>query len=111
MSNLAGKPPLGQKSPPARSRAITTSARDETCTLGLDGCDHNLTVVFCHLRVFSWGGMGMKPDDFLGVYACHNCHAMLDGRTGEHPVSHSDILRALGATLRRLYAKGLLSVG
>lgn len=50
--------------------------------------------------------MGQKPPDILGFYACSNCHAEQErGNAG-----FDDLLRALGKTLLRLLAKGLITV-
>ena len=51
--------------------------------------------------------MGQKPPDFLGVYGCHACHAALDGRDSTE-WGWDDVLRALGETLMKLHAKGLM---
>ena len=107
--NLTGRIGIGQKSPPAVSKAIRQSARGETCTLRLGCCNRNdETTVFAHLRFFSWAGMGQKPDDLLGVYACSCCHDALDGRSNGD-WGFEDILRALGETLLRLRRKGLVT--
>lgn len=57
------------------------SARDKSCTLRLDCCNHDpATTVLCHIRRFGWGGTACKPHDFLAVYACSACHDVLDSR-------------------------------
>lgn len=38
------------------------------------------TVVLCHIRRGCVGGIGRKPHDLVGVYACSSCHDVLDGR-------------------------------
>ena len=48
--------------------------------LRLEGCvsgGQNPTTVFAHLN---GGGMGTKQKDLFGMYACHNCHDIIDGR-------------------------------
>lgn len=91
------------------SRKMRQSARGETCTLRLPGCNHDPeTTVLCHLRMFGWAGMGQKPHDFLAVYACSDCHDKLDRRGSRADgFTHEDVLRALGETLSRMHEKGI----
>ena len=94
------------------SKRVRELARGKFCTLRLMGCDGGGdTTVHAHIRRFGWAGMNQKPHDFLGVHACANCHDMLDSRSASAPIGDDDILRALGETLSRLYAAGLLTVG
>ena len=87
---------------------IRTSARGEQCTLRLGCCNHDPeTTVYAHLRMFGWGGMGQKPPEPLGVFACSACHDVLDRRNGG-AIEYRDVLRALGDTLIRLREKGVL---
>jgi hypothetical protein len=45
-------------------------------------CNHNPeTTVLAHFRLAGYCGMGMKPDDALGAWACSACHDAIDGRT------------------------------
>ena len=107
MNIAARRGPRGQKEPNLVSKAIRQSAKGEECTINLPGCNHDTaTTVFCHMRYFTWAGMGQKPPDILGFYACSNCHAEQErGNAG-----FDDLLRALGKTLLRLLAKGLITV-
>ena len=61
---------------------ITESARGQECQVRLIGiCNHNdETTVFAHYRKGGLGGMGKKPKDIFGAYACSACHDVLDGR-------------------------------
>ena len=61
---------------------ITQSARNEECQVRLIGiCNHNSeTTVFAHYRKGGLGGMGKKPKDIFGAYACSACHDVHDGR-------------------------------
>lgn len=100
------------KNQPIRSKKIRESARGETCTLRISGvCNHNPeTVVFCHINDGS-KGMGRKPDDLSGVYACSSCHDMIDGRRPMEIDWHElpkILFRGLIETQRRLHAKGIL---
>lgn len=111
--NLAQKPPLGLKEPPLVSDAIRKSAQGETCTLRLGCCNLDpSTTSFAHLRFFGWAGVAQKPDDLLGVFACSACHDALDRRNKETAElwEFEDLLRALGETLMRQKAKGLITV-
>jgi hypothetical protein len=59
---------------------IKKSARGKPCQLRLDECvsgGQNETTVFAHLNS---GGMGRKENDLFGMYACHVCHNIIDGR-------------------------------
>jgi len=38
------------------------------------------TTVFAHFGEPGEKGMGLKPDDSSGAYACSDCHNWLDGR-------------------------------
>ena len=59
-------------------------ARDQECQVRIYGvCNHNPeTTVLAHLRLGGVAGMGQKPPDFPGcfVFACSNCHDVIDGR-------------------------------
>lgn len=93
------------------SQAVRDSARGEDCTLRLACCNFNTeTTSFCHIRQFGWAGTAQKPPDFLGVYACSNCHDALDLRSDQAPWGWDDLLRALGETQIKLSAKGLLTL-
>ena len=99
------------KTPQCVSKSIRNSARGQPCTLRLPGCDGGgETTVLCHIRRFGWAGVAQKPHDFLAVYGCASCHALMDSRDPAAPCGDDDILRALGETLSSLYAAGLLSV-
>jgi len=36
--------------------------------------------VLAHYRMAGLSGMGQKPDDIFGAWACHACHDAIDGR-------------------------------
>lgn len=109
MTNLGRRPPLGLRVKNAESQLVRDSAQGEECTLRLACClPGTETVIFAHIRAFGWAGISQKPDDFLGIYACHACHDALDRRNRSTEWGHDDLHRAHGETLKRLYAKGLL---
>lgn len=92
-----------------RSKKIRESARGEDCTLRLSFCSSTETTVFCHIGKSR--GMGLKCGDNFGIYACSNCHDIIDGRV-KHSFSKDELntekLRSLEETQERLIAKGLL---
>ena len=115
MSNLAGLPPLGLKTgkapkPTKEPKPIRKAAQGQRCTLRLPGCNETTVNVFlCHIRRFGWAGMGQKPHDLLGVFACQHCHDVIDMRiAGE--CSDTDILRAHGETMMALLSSGAIII-
>ena len=89
-----------------KSKKIRESARGEDCSLRESPeCQDGETVVFCHLNS-GFRGTGIKSPDLFGVYACYQCHQILDA--GE--VLYKDQLRALQETQMKLYHKGLIEV-
>ena len=94
---------------------ITKSARGEPCQIRLAGyCNHNPeTTVLAHYRLADYCGIGIKPPDFMGAYACSACHDAVDGRIKtdlseeELRLAHAEgVMR----TLVILEKKGLLDV-
>lgn len=65
------------KSP--KTSKIRQSAKNEDCTLQIDGvCSYDpSTVVLCHRN---GAGIGMKSDDTDACYGCYSCHMVLDGQ-------------------------------
>jgi hypothetical protein len=64
------------KDPHHRSKALTQSARDESCV----ACGvHDGTIVWAHSNEMEHGkGKGIKCHDLLGNYLCCRCHAAYD---------------------------------
>lgn len=93
------------------SKKTRQSARGESCTLRLGNCSSDETVVLCHIG--RRRGMGIKCGDHFAVYACSNCHDIIDNRT-KHCFSwdelNSEKLRALEETQERMINKGLINV-
>ena len=94
---------------------ITESARGEQCTVRLPGiCNRNPeTVVLAHYRLAGYCGTGIKPPDFMGAYACSNCHDICDGRMktdldwdGIQAAFAEGVMR----TLAKLAEKGLIEI-
>jgi Protein of unknown function (DUF1364) len=65
---------------------ITKAARGRECMVRIDGvCNGNPeTVVLAHYRMAGTCGMGIKPNDLQGAWACSACHDLIDGRA-RHP--------------------------
>lgn len=106
--------PLGPKERRVVSKPLRQSAAMQPCTLRLPGvCNGRLdTTVLAHIRGWGNAGIGQKPHDIHGVYACFSCHNAIDRRdrmtAGE--VGFEDILRALIETQSRMIAAGLIHV-
>ncbi|WP_301673828.1 DUF1364 domain-containing protein [Neisseria blantyrii] len=95
---------------------ITQSARGERCQIRFPGiCNHDPeTTVFAHYRLAGTCGMGIKPSDLLGAFACSACHDAVDERV-RMDLTH-DELRAAHAegvmrTLVILEKEGLVKAG
>ena len=89
---------------------IRKSARGEDCALRLGNCSSPETVVLAHIGRNR--GMGIKCADYMGVYACSNCHDIIDGRVKSEFTRQeldSEKLRALEETLGKLVDKGLIN--
>ncbi|MDY7025970.1 MAG: nuclease domain-containing protein [Pseudomonadota bacterium] len=88
---------------------ITKYARGQECSLRLECCNYNTeTTVWAHISIGFNSGMGMKPVDIFGVFACSDCHDALDGRSPVK-VGYDDKLRALIESQNRLIKAGLVS--
>ena len=62
---------------------LTKLARGRDCQVRLPGiCNHNPeTTVLAHYRLAGTCGMGIKPHDLLGAWACSSCHDEIDRRS------------------------------
>lgn len=62
---------------------LTKLARDRDCQVRLPGiCNFDsATTVLAHYRLAGTCGMGIKPHDLLGAWACSSCHDEIDRRT------------------------------
>lgn len=75
--------PASQKVPGRIQQSIRDSARDEECTVRIVGAcvGGTDTTVWSHFpSLASDRGMGLKPVDLCGAYACRGCHDVVDGR-------------------------------
>ncbi|RJG10937.1 DUF1364 domain-containing protein [Pseudomonas cavernicola] len=61
---------------------LTKLARDRECQVRLVGiCNRDpATTVLAHYRLAGTCGMGVKPNNLQGAWACSACHDACDGR-------------------------------
>ena len=94
---------------------ITEYACGKECQIRLIGvCNHNdETTIFAHYRRGGLGGMGQKPSDLHGAFACSSCHDAVDGRTKTHLSQaelDSDFKDGVFRTQEILRAKGFITL-
>lgn len=91
-------------------KAIRASANGQPCSLRLKGCDLNQTTVLAHIRL-GHHMAGAKPNDSMALYACHNCHDIIDRRKNsdimEKEILHR-IICGMAETHDELIEQGLL---
>lgn len=96
-----------RKSKGPKMTPIRRAARDQDCTLRLDGCNHDsTTTVLCHSNFLADGkGMGLKAPDTAAAFGCSACHDMLDGRRPRPPgFSMLDLEGAFYVAMKRTHA-------
>ncbi|MBE2895725.1 DUF1364 domain-containing protein [Pasteurellaceae bacterium HPA106] len=61
---------------------LRKEAKQRDCQVRIAGvCNHNPeTTVLAHYRLKGQCGVGMKPVDLCGAWACSACHDVIDGR-------------------------------
>lgn len=92
---------------------LTKLARDRECQVRLPCCNHNPeTTVLAHFRLAGICGIGMKPHDILGAWACSACHDEIDRRTRLFPVEIARLAHAEGVvrTINALIKDGNLKI-
>lgn len=58
---------------------LRTLARGRPCLVRLPVCDGGgETTVLAHFRLIGISGMGIKPPDLIGAWACAPCHRLVD---------------------------------
>lgn len=62
-----------------RKTRLRQEAAYRSCQVRLDGC-RDEPCVLAHVRLIGVSGFGIKADDFLGAWACDNCHSAYDTR-------------------------------
>ncbi|HKS12445.1 MAG TPA: DUF1364 domain-containing protein [Pseudomonas sp.] len=66
-----------------RQSKLTKAARGRECQVRIPGvCNGNPeTTVLAHYRMAGTCGVGFKPNDLQGAWACAACHDACDGRS------------------------------
>jgi len=66
-----------------RQSKLTKAARDRECQVRIPGvCNGNPeTTVLAHYRMAGTCGVGIKPNDLQGAWACSACHDAVDSRS------------------------------
>lgn len=84
---------------------LRAEARGRDCQVRLPGvCNHNPeTVVLAHFRMAGLSGMGMKSPDFIGAWACSECHKRID--SDKSPEVQLDFAKACFRTQAQLIAE------
>lgn len=79
-------------------------ARGQPCLVRLPGCSGGREdVVLAHYRLAGECGVGMKPPDVLGAWACASCHDHVDRRT--RTLDHEFVRLAHAEGVMRTIAK------
>ena len=90
---------------------LQKAAKGRECMVRIPSvCNGNETTVLAHINRGGVGGMGMKPPDVCGVWACSSCHDEADRRTTRVPTQELDtyLLEALCRTLSESWKNGLI---
>jgi len=66
-----------------RQTKLTKAARGRDCQVRIPGvCNGNPeTTVLAHYRMAGTCGVGIKPNDLQGAWACSACHDAVDSRS------------------------------
>ena len=87
-------------------------ARGQECQVRIPGiCNFNPeTTVLAHFRLAGICGMGIKPFDLIGAWACSDCHFALDDGKSGYSREALDLMHAEGCfrTIVALHKRGLL---
>ncbi|MCK3654245.1 hypothetical protein A4G19_13085 [Pasteurellaceae bacterium Macca] len=77
---------------------LRKEAKGRECQVRLAGiCNGNLdTVVLAHYRMAGLNGMGIKPNDIFGAWACSSCHDEIDRRTRHLDTDEARLAHAEG---------------
>ena len=92
---------------------LRRAAQGRDCLVRGPGCNGDPeSVVLAHLRFAGMAGVGQKPPDICGCWACSQCHDFLDGRREEPgfnlAMRRQYALDALLRTLKTLDEEGLV---
>lgn len=92
---------------------LTKAARGRECQVRIPGvCNGNPeTTVLAHYRMAGTCGVGIKPNDLQGAWACSACHDACDGRRSGISRTYARQLHAEGVmrTQAALLREGLVS--
>lgn len=63
-------------------KSLRNLAQGKPCMIRVPGCCNRNpeTTVLAHYRMADLCGVGMKPPDWCGAWACSACHDAVDGR-------------------------------
>lgn len=93
---------------------LRKEAQGRECQVRLPGiCNGNSeTVVLAHFRMAGLCGVGMKPNDLFGAWACSACHDEIDRRTRRTDAdeAHMAHLEGVIRTQAALIAEGKLKL-
>ena len=62
---------------------LREAARGQECQVRLPGCQFDHGVILAHYRMAGTCGMGYKPHDLQGAWACFACHQLVDSTRDE----------------------------
>ena len=62
---------------------LRKAANGKECMVRLPGCQHDHGVVLAHYRLANTCGIGQKPHDLQGAWACFACHMLVDSTRDE----------------------------
>lgn len=94
-----------------RQSKLTKAARGRECQVRIPGvCNGNPeTTVLAHYRMAGTCGVGCKPNDLQGAWACSACHDAIDSRS-KTMFSHDELrfmhLEGVVRTLDILVSEG-----
>ena len=82
----------------SKQTKLTKAARGRDCQIRMPGvCNGNPeTVVLAHYRLAGSCGIGMKPNDLQGAWACSSCHSHVDGHGGKVDYAEARLAHAEG---------------
>lgn len=87
-------------------------ARGRDCQVRIPGvCNFDpATTVLAHFRLAGTCGMGLKPHDLLGAWACSSCHDEIDRRTRQLDFDAAAFMHLEGVlrTLHILIKEGVI---
>lgn len=94
--------------------ALRKLARGRDCQVRVPGvCNFDAeTTVLAHYRLAGTCGMGLKPHDLLGAWACSSCHDEVDRRTRNLDPDSAALMHLEGVirTLSILIREGVISI-